>query len=129
MSIKIRYDFEKNKVITDTETTVNNFEYSLLQKIINELDLTDAIINNNTTDYTTLNYKGFDIVRIKYTNKSKWISIFLSDEDKKIYNNSALFEAQKKKTQLHWKSKLYDDNLEPYYQLIRNRCLIIEKKQ
>ena len=129
MSIKIRYDFEKNKVITDTKIPVNNFEYSLLQSIINELDLTDAIINNNTTDYTTLNYKGFDIVRIKYTNKSKWISIFLSDEDKKIYNNSALFEAQKKKTQLHWKSKLYDDNLEPYYQLIRNRCLIIEKKQ
>ena len=127
MQIDLGYDFNNNKIITKKETPINNNEVSILKKIIDDLNLKDAVVNTNTTDYTTLNYKHRDIVRLKYTDKTKWISIYLTDNDKKEYIDSPLFEAQKKKTQFLWKSKLENDDLNQYYKFIKNSCDFIDE--
>ena len=129
MEIHIGYDFIKNEFIKNKEIPQNEFEYKMLNTIIKELNLNNAVINNNTTDYTTLNYKGIDIVRIKYTDRSKWISIYLTDDDKKEYYDSSLFEIQKNKNQFQWKSKINNDNIEQYYKFIKNRCNFIDNKK
>lgn len=129
MEIHIGYDFIKNEFIKNKEIPQNEFEYKMLNTIIKELNLNNAVINNNTNDYTTLNYKGIDIVRIKYTDRSKWISIYLTDDDKKEYYDSSLFEIQKNKNQFQWKSKINNDNIEQYYKFIKNRCNFIDNKK
>lgn len=127
MSIEFGYDFNNDRIITKKEIPINNIEVSMLEKIINDLNLKDAVVNTNTTDYTTLNYKLRDIVRLKYTDKSKWISVYLTDSDKKEYIDSPLFEAQKNKNKFQWKSKLENDDLKKYYIFIKNRCNFIDE--
>lgn len=78
-------------------------------------------IIQNTMDYTTLKYNNFDIVRLKYTNKTKWIKLFLTPSDKYLYINNDLFSAQKNKNEFYWKSLLYnEDDIIKYSNIIRN---------
>ena len=128
MTIKIGYDFKNNHIIVNDTIEQNPKEFEILNNLKDELNLKEAIINVNTTDYSTLNYKKYDIVRLKYTDRSKWISLFLTSQDKKAYENSPLFAAQKKKTQLFWKSNILNDDLSEYYNIIKNKCNEIDNQ-
>lgn len=123
MTIKVGYDFLNNKIVKNEDISLNLTESALLEKIKKDLNLNDAKIVANTEDYTTLQLYDVDLIRIKYTDRSKWISIILSKEDRKNNINNPLFDAQKKKTQLFWKSNIVDDNLEIYYDFIKNRII------
>lgn len=128
MAIKIGFDFFKKEIITNEEKPKNLDESEMLERIIKELNLTDCSIEKRCMSYTTLVYKEYDIVRLRYSYTTKWISILLTKEDKKKYIDSPLFQMQENKRQVHWKSKLEDDNLEPYYELIKNECHFIDKQ-
>lgn len=59
-----------------------------------------------------------EIARIKYTERAKWISIQIVDSLRSKYLDSPLFDAQKKKGQLFWKSSINvidDITTEPTY--------------
>lgn len=123
MSIEIGYDFTEKKVISNLETKTsfgNNDEYDILNKIINKLNLdkNDFIIISNTSDYLTLQYKNFDIVRVKYTVRTKWLSILILGDNKNNNLNNPIFDLQKNKSQLHWKSKLENKDVDIYIQIL-----------
>lgn len=120
MSINVGYDFETNGFIANNKKE-NLEETKILTKIASDLNLTNYKIENKSNNYSTLCYLNYDIIRLKYTNKSKWISILLTKDDKKKYINNSLFEQQKNKNQLFWKSIINSD-IEVYYDFIKNSC-------
>lgn len=119
MSIHIGYDFNKKEIITNFKT-INMKENEILEKIAKDIKIDNYEIINNSTDYTTLKYKDYDLVRLKYTESSKWISLFLTKEDKNNNINNNLFDAQKNKNQLFWKSNINSD-IDIYYSFIKNK--------
>lgn len=124
MSIKIGYDFNNNKLIAESEFTKerikNDDENTILSKIATDLKISNYEIVNNSDDYTTLKYKEYDLIRLKYTDRSKWISLFLTKEDRDSNIDNPLFEVQKNKKQLFWKSFITQD-IDIYYPFIKHR--------
>lgn len=133
MKIEFGYNFETNKIIENNkEKTINQDEFIILQSIINILknkfDINNFSIISNTNNYLTLKYKDFDIARIKYTDKSKWISILILDKKDRLSNeHNTLFDAQAKKSQLQWKSNLTDNDISKYITFLENTCIEINK--
>ena len=119
--MKIGFDFLNNKIIKDEGKEKNITEENLLLQIVKDLDLKNYDIVKNSDDYTTLTYKEYYIVRIKYTDSVKWISICLCKNDKKNNIDNILFKTQKNKNQLFWKSYINND-INVYYEFIKNRC-------
>lgn len=115
--IKIGYDFINKKIIKNEPRVVDESEKSILEKMIPNLrcNPNDLKIVANSDDYTTLQYKQIDIVRIKYTNAAKWIKIRMSIVDMKTEKDNPLFVLQNKKTESMWKCNVKDiDKLYPY---------------
>ena len=115
--IKIGYDFINKKIIKNEPRLIVESEKSILEKMIPNLRCNpdDLKIVANSDDYTTLQYKQIDIVRIKYTNAAKWIKIRMSIVDMKGEINNPLFVLQNKKTESMWKCNVNDiDKLYPY---------------
>ena len=57
----------------------------------------DLKIVHNSSDYTTLKYKEYDIIRFKYGYsgyKGKWVKIFIVPKVKKKYLDNPLFKEQ-----------------------------------
>ena len=60
-------------------------------------------------DYSTIQYiDDVDLFRIKYTDNAKWIKVYMPPELKKKYMDDPLFDAEKKKTGVFWKSNIND---------------------
>ena len=94
-------------------------EESILENYAKNFDY-DFTIEHNCQDYTTLKYKDYDIVRLKYGDVSKWIKLFV--QDKKKYIDDPLFEAQTNKKELYWKSKINTiEDLDKYIDIINER--------
>lgn len=121
MNIKIGFDFKNNNIIKNENKEKNNIEKDLLLQIVKELNINDYDIVKKSDDYTTLTYKEYDVVRLKYSDSAKWISICLCKNDKKNNIDNILFKTQKNKNQLFWKS-IITDNISVYYEFIKNRC-------
>lgn len=130
MSIKIGFDFNNNDFRFNTEKEINEAECNILNSIKKELSVSfDAInfkIAKNSDDYSTLQYKNIDIARIKYTDRAKWISIFISDECKKDIINNPLFNKEKNKNKVHWKSDLKNNNINVYLPFLEKSCIKID---
>lgn len=78
--------------------------------IIDDLGLDKSLFKyvKPCDDYSTIQYKGFDFIRIKYTDKSKWIRIPMTTEMRKRYNDNPLFDIEKNKNKVMWKSNIKD---------------------
>lgn len=57
--------------------------------------------------YLTVICRG-EIVRFKYTERARWISIQIVDSVRSNYESDSLFDSQKNKGQLFWKSSISD---------------------
>ncbi|GAE48413.1 hypothetical protein [Mesobacillus boroniphilus] len=82
-------------------------------------------VAKKSDSYATIVMRGnewdFDLVRFKFTDRTKWIALNLSKADRAVYKDKALFEAQKKKTQIQWKSELQSiEDLPKYKHLMVN---------
>lgn len=108
--IKIGFDFNKNEILTEDKNIVNEEESLLLSDMYKYLfcDPKDLEITANSKDYTTLQYKNVDIVRIKCTNKAQWIKILISNYDLRNNKENPLFELQANKNESMWKCSLND---------------------
>lgn len=130
MEIKIGYDFNNNDFRFTDEKEINEDEYNILNSIKKELsgffDANNFKIVKNSDDYSTLQYKNIDIARIKYTDRAKWISIFISDECKKDNINNPLFSKEKNKNKVHWKSDLENNNISIYMPFLKKSCIKID---
>lgn len=120
MKIKIGYNFDNKTIKNDDHHIYSTNEFRILTNIINKLSKYDDKLKivSNTDDYLTLQYEEMDIARIKYTDRVQWISVIVVGEDKKRYINNPIFELEKNKNKVHWKSKYNDDNINVYLELI-----------
>ncbi|MER1959158.1 MAG: hypothetical protein ABS942_17380 [Solibacillus sp.] len=117
----------------EREVALNAMEIDFTKLVFETLKdssvLTDKLeIVRKSDSYATMVIRGkewdFDLIRIKITDKTKWLSLSLSKNDRKVFESSPLFEAQKKKSQLHWKSKIQKVNdISQYKDLIINSYL------
>ncbi len=63
-------------------------------------------IKHNSSEYTTLCYRSMDIVRVKWTEATKWLAIqMLTQEMTEKYKDDPRFAAQQKKTVIQWKTQ------------------------
>ena len=108
--IKIGYDFENKEILTEDKNIVNEEESLLLSDMYKYLfcDNNDLKICANSKDYTTLQYKNVDIVRIKCTKQAQWIKILISNYDLRNNKENPIFELQANKNESMWKCSLND---------------------
>lgn len=93
------------------ESSSYDNEVDILNNFINTYlaDYKDKLhIVSNTSHYTTLRYGIMDLLRLKYSEKTKWLTILITPKVKKEYIDNDLFTNQKNKNQLHWKSFIDD---------------------
>ena len=91
---------------------LTNEENLFYKELINILK--SANINTNkiklmkkAQNYITLvDDRNYDILRFKLTQKTKWVSIYMTPENHFNEKNNPIFDAQKNKGQLFWKSKI-----------------------
>lgn len=79
--------------------------------IIDDLGLDKSLFKyvKPCEDYSTIQYDdGADIFRIKYTDKTKWIKVLITTGMRDKYIDNPLFEADKKKKGIFWKSNIKD---------------------
>lgn len=117
--MNIGFDFNKGTIISSGDKPQNEDENRIIYAILDKLDVDTEMckIEKNSTDYTTLKYKQYDLLRIKYTNGAKWIKILIVNKElKNEYMDNPLFEAQKNKNEIMWKSTI--DNIDDYIDIL-----------
>ena len=118
--MKICFDLEKGFYIPEEHRTVcltpqeQAFIDSFFNLLQDSIDTEKLNITKNSDSYTTITYTSHevhDIVRFKLTDKTMWVSVFMTKENATNNITNPIFEAQKNKKQLYWKSnlKLPDD--------------------
>lgn len=123
--MNIGFDFNKGTIISSSDKPQNEDENRIIYAILDKLDVDTEMckIEKNSTDYTTLKYKQYDLLRIKYTNGAKWIKILMANKElKNEYMDNPLFEAQKNKNEIMWKSTInnIDDYIDILNKVIKN---------
>lgn len=87
-------------------------EIEAINTIIDDLGIDRALFKvvKPCDDYSTVRYNNeeIDLFRIKYTDNSKWIGILTTPDIRKKYNDDPLFDAQKNKNKVMWKSNIKD---------------------
>ena len=100
---------EEGKIIIELnehekELSINEDEVTLANRALNRF------LKQNTTSYATISYRGnsfdWDLIRFKYTNRAKWVSVSMSSNERKEYEHSPIFAAQKNKRQAMWKAQI-----------------------
>ena len=88
---------EEGKIIIELnehekELSINEDEVTLANRALNRfvnlgLDANRLVLKQNTTSYATISYRGnsfdWDLIRFKYTNRAKWVSVSLSSNERK----------------------------------------------
>lgn len=124
MSIKIGYDFN-NKSFISNEIKENIKEIEIANKIMNKIE--NLKIEKKSDSYTTLCFNGSDVVRITFNSRSNFINLALSSEDKERNRNNEMFDLQKNKNQLFWKTNYDENKLDVYVEFINNYIEEIKK--
>ena len=90
-------DYEHN---SDEEETANI--------IIDDLGIDKSLFEykKSCEDYSTIAYKNFDLFRLKYTNNTRWIKVYINPSYKKEFIDNEIFSAQTNKNQIYWKSNI-----------------------
>ena len=83
-------------------------EDDAIEIILDDLGLDRNLfkIEKPSQAYTTLRYNNYDLFRIKYTNKARWIKIPMFNDMIDLYKDNPLFEAQNNKSEYMWKSEI-----------------------
>lgn len=100
-------------------------EEELIDAILGELGelAPDVRTVRRCDDYVSLVYGTNDFVRVKATERVQWISIRMSFEDRKEWEDDPLFDSQKKKNRAHWKVKpASEDEIAELGNVLRNAC-------
>lgn len=134
MQISFGYDFNEGKVI-QYKSVNDPFQYehnipeeNMLVDLVVKLGGKDFKICKQAEDYTTLQYKDYDLCRLKYTPKSHWIKIFIPPTIKPKYIDSTLFYSQDNKNQLYWVSH-FSISLEDYIEVLKDSMDFIDKQK
>lgn len=121
-SVVISKSWERPVELTDQEE-------ELVNAILDELgDMAEDVkTSRRSKDYVSLVYGSNDFVRVKATERAQWISIRISLEDRDLYEDDPLFDAQKNKNRAHWKvNPVSLEDIEDLGEVLRNACVDYE---
>ena len=78
--------------------------------IIDDLGIDKSLFKyvKPSENYSTIQYKDFDFIRIKYTDNAKWIQIPMTTAMRKVNKDNPLFDAEENKNKVFWKSNIKD---------------------
>lgn len=120
VNLSAHYGQEREVNLNDQEKLLVSVLFDILER--ESCDTSLLRITRKSDSYATICMQGknyeYDIIRFKYTDRAKWISISMSHEDRLSQVNNPLFVTQKNKNQIMWKASLasMDDcyGLAPY---------------
>ena len=80
-------------------------------------------VSKKSKDYTTLVYKEYDVMRIKISDRSRWIAVYVSGQDRKKYMDDPLFAKQLNKKEFAWKSEISNlEDLAKFERFFTKQC-------
>lgn len=126
--MNIGFNFNNGEIITSQPKKDNTAEIEALQSIIEHmnLDINKFHIVKNSDEYTTLKYYMYDLIRLKKTTKTQWLSILMVKPYKDKYIDDVRFVDQKNKNQLNWKS--YFDDMYNYEDVLTDAIAFIDSQ-
>lgn len=114
--IKIGYDPENGPFVEsslDKDLDANENEVAIFKhfdSVLKDNGITeDFHLEQRSSSYVSAIFRGSDVLRMKFTDRAKWISLDMWGQEAE-HNDNFLFAAQKNKSQRHWKAKI--DSLE-----------------
>lgn len=121
MAISVGFDKETGSFhIGVPKKQFNELERTELEYLISKLNVDNLDIKKKSDEYTTLTYKGNDIVRLKHTDNVHWIELamcYISENRQELFD-SKMFEAQSKMNVAMWKS-IITTSIDDYIDLIK----------
>lgn len=120
--IEIESVFDKALNMNPDEEAAFKIIYSFLP-----CDLLDRVfVERRSKDYISMFCGVNDFLRLKYSAKSKWLSLRLPRDVALLNFDNPLFAAQINKNQLHWRGNIKKlDDLKMYKDLICASCVYI----
>lgn len=117
--------------IFDKELNPTKSELKLIVIILSFLpsDIARCVtLERRSKNYISMFYGANDFLRLKYSPRSKWISLCLPRELSSENVDNPLFAAQHNKKQLHWQANLTSlEDLELLKNFIIASCIYIPK--
>lgn len=122
--ISVDSSFEKELNLTSDEEGVFGIIFSYLP-----CDLLDHVfIERRSKDYVSMFCGANDFLRLKFSSKSKWISLRLPRDLAAANTENPLFSAQSNKKQLHWRASLNSlEDLSLFRNFIVASCVYISE--
>lgn len=115
--------------IFDKELNINEAEQQLVNIVLSYFPRETSSqfkLERRSNNYISMFYGANDFLRLKYTPKSKWISLRLPFDLAKANLENPLFAAQSNKKQFHWKASLNSlDDLQLFRDFIIASCVYI----
>ena len=106
-----------------------NDEEKILNEYAKNFKSKDFYIEHNSSNYTTLCYHEYDIIRLKYGSIAKWIEIFIVPKYKEKYINDSLFDEQENKNQLYWHSSIQNiQDLNKFKDIVKEDMKFIDEE-
>lgn len=94
--------FEKDLNMNAEEEKMVKIILSFLPSDISQ----QIVVKRRSESYISLFYGENNFLRLKYSKKAKWVSLFLPHDLATANKDNPLFAAQKNKNQFHWRSDL-----------------------
>lgn len=117
--------------IFDKDLNANSDEEAAFKIICSFLpcDLLDRVfIERRSKDYISMFCGVNDFLRLKYSTRSKWLSLRLPHDVAALNVDNPLFSVQTNKNQLHWRGYLRSlDDLKLFKDLIVASCVYISE--
>lgn len=122
--IEIESIFDKALNMNPDEEVAFKIIYSFLP-----CDLLDYVfVERRSKDYISMFCGANDFLRLKYSAKSKWLSLRLPRDVALLNFDNSLFAAQINKNQLHWRGNIKTlDDLKMFKDLICASCVYISE--
>mgnify|MGYP004527796267 FL=1 len=122
--VEIESIFDKDLNANSDEEAAFKIIYSFLP-----CDLLDHVfIERRSKDYISMFCGANDFLRLKYSTRSKWLSLRLPHDVATLNVDNPLFSAQTNKNQLHWRGNLQSlDDLKLFKDLIISSCVYISE--
>lgn len=115
--------------VFDKELNPNESESKLIEIVLSFLptEISRHItLERRSKNYISMFYGANDFLRLKYSPRSRWISLRIPYELSLTNINNPLFAAQSNKKQLHWKANLNSfDDLNSLKDFIIASCVYI----
>jgi len=119
---KVESAFDKELNINSDEETALNIIFSFLPHSL----LVYIRIERRSKDYISMFCGANDFLRLKYSLRSKWISLRLPRDISRLNVDNPLFSAQSNKNQQHWRGNLKSlDDLKLFSDFISASCVYI----